>query len=494
MFGIAGTAELSTFCPGTRTWNRLQDGTVSAAAPPAPAGVTSASIPVVASAAAPFKPRIVVALDAGETLGASQWGAFQAIRDAATAKGFEVDLVTNSADVSRVASRLRSQEVHGNVGVPGAASKCEHDIGVDAPGLSALYGNNGVPAGSGLVGVPHQSGGSGVPLVASLVGLDNGNIAKMLPSVEQEARILMDSGFLPAGVTTGGLTCGRGADDVVEEVAFPEQCFLPEHYTGAFKVVRPIRQKQVVVDPVTKQVCVRTVTINLPRASGQLGDAELLKRIPNYLEWVRYELAYRESMIGAGFLAGEELKLYEEVFMPRMVRVAAMYMESGQHLLFLKYHRALLMEYFTENSRCLMRSKPFKLSWGSHDGELNKDLWSWHLALLNAARLSKPVWQPSGGRGGAPAGFGGAGRGAPAGFGGRGYGRPPGLNPRGRFDPQEVLHSLPAGVEPNSVCVPFWVHGACNRGPACPYAARGHVCLQCGNPSHGGGQCREGAR
>ena len=30
MFGIAGTAELSTFCPGTGTWNRLQDGTIGA--------------------------------------------------------------------------------------------------------------------------------------------------------------------------------------------------------------------------------------------------------------------------------------------------------------------------------------------------------------------------------------------------------------------------------------------------------------------------------
>ena len=29
MFGIAGTAELSTFCPGTGTWNRLQDGIFS---------------------------------------------------------------------------------------------------------------------------------------------------------------------------------------------------------------------------------------------------------------------------------------------------------------------------------------------------------------------------------------------------------------------------------------------------------------------------------
>ena len=27
MFGIAGTAELSTFRPGAGTWNRLQDGT-----------------------------------------------------------------------------------------------------------------------------------------------------------------------------------------------------------------------------------------------------------------------------------------------------------------------------------------------------------------------------------------------------------------------------------------------------------------------------------
>ena len=26
MFGIAGTVELSTFYPGTGTWNRLQDG------------------------------------------------------------------------------------------------------------------------------------------------------------------------------------------------------------------------------------------------------------------------------------------------------------------------------------------------------------------------------------------------------------------------------------------------------------------------------------
>ena len=29
MFGIAGTAELSTFCPGTGTWNRLQDGKIA---------------------------------------------------------------------------------------------------------------------------------------------------------------------------------------------------------------------------------------------------------------------------------------------------------------------------------------------------------------------------------------------------------------------------------------------------------------------------------
>ena len=29
MFGIAGTAELSTFCPGTGTWNRLQDGNMA---------------------------------------------------------------------------------------------------------------------------------------------------------------------------------------------------------------------------------------------------------------------------------------------------------------------------------------------------------------------------------------------------------------------------------------------------------------------------------
>ena len=29
MFGIAGTAELSTFCPGTGTWNRLQDGRIA---------------------------------------------------------------------------------------------------------------------------------------------------------------------------------------------------------------------------------------------------------------------------------------------------------------------------------------------------------------------------------------------------------------------------------------------------------------------------------
>ena len=27
MFGIAGTVELGTICPGTGTWNRLQDGT-----------------------------------------------------------------------------------------------------------------------------------------------------------------------------------------------------------------------------------------------------------------------------------------------------------------------------------------------------------------------------------------------------------------------------------------------------------------------------------
>ena len=29
MFGIAGTVELGTICPGTGTWNRLQDGTMT---------------------------------------------------------------------------------------------------------------------------------------------------------------------------------------------------------------------------------------------------------------------------------------------------------------------------------------------------------------------------------------------------------------------------------------------------------------------------------
>ena len=31
MFDIAGTVELGTICPGTGTWNRLQDGTTCAA-------------------------------------------------------------------------------------------------------------------------------------------------------------------------------------------------------------------------------------------------------------------------------------------------------------------------------------------------------------------------------------------------------------------------------------------------------------------------------
>ena len=30
MFGIAGTVELGTICPGTGTWNRLQDGSLHA--------------------------------------------------------------------------------------------------------------------------------------------------------------------------------------------------------------------------------------------------------------------------------------------------------------------------------------------------------------------------------------------------------------------------------------------------------------------------------
>ena len=34
MFGIVGTAELSIFCPGTGTWNRLQDGTSASAVTP----------------------------------------------------------------------------------------------------------------------------------------------------------------------------------------------------------------------------------------------------------------------------------------------------------------------------------------------------------------------------------------------------------------------------------------------------------------------------
>ena len=47
MFGIAGTVELGTICPGTGTWNRLQDGNVH------PSEVSFATHPTSSSRSSP---------------------------------------------------------------------------------------------------------------------------------------------------------------------------------------------------------------------------------------------------------------------------------------------------------------------------------------------------------------------------------------------------------------------------------------------------------
>ena len=67
MFGIAGTVELGTICPGTGTWNRLQDGTSRT-----PALVGGQSVMIYGAIPLrplhpgfPFRPRRPMPLDTG---------------------------------------------------------------------------------------------------------------------------------------------------------------------------------------------------------------------------------------------------------------------------------------------------------------------------------------------------------------------------------------------------------------------------------------------
>lgn len=383
------------------------------------------------------------------------------------------------------------------------------------------------------------------PGAGAAAGLDflptdttNGNIAKSMPEIEEQAKGLLATGLPASGVSAGGLcdllqehelgagvVCGDGGvsgvgvqhlaagvrgvagsgaaaafscssacrDGVRSQKAF----YGVEHFAGSGLERAGHVESVLRVEQGSGRLIAEQLLGSLPARTSVCSDAELLRKLPNFVCWEDAEQRWVTSFKAAGYLQGSELVAYETVFRPRMRQAAAEYMtgSSSMWLLFLLYDRDVRLKVFNENSKLIFGSTQSVFSWGTLDGVIDYRLLVRHQYALEAAKAAVSSKQPSPaapprqapqlqmsgikdmlqqllGQPQQPQRFRrGASSGGTAGL------------------MQEIEQLLPAGVGRNDVCLNFWLHGSCNR-PECKFASKGHCCMLCGAANHGGSQCR----
>ena len=394
------------------------------------------------------------------------------------------------------------------------------------------------PASSSAAAAAAPGAGAAAGLDFPPTDTTNGNIAKSMPEIEEQAKGLLATGLPASGVSAGGLcdllrehelgagvVCGDGGvsgvgvqhlaagvrgvagsgaaaafscssacrDGVRSQKAF----YGVEHFAGSGLERAGHVESVLRVEQGSGRLIAEQSLGSLPARTSVCSDAELLRKLPNFVCWEDAEQRWVTSFKAAGYLQGSELVAYETVFRPRMRQAAAEYMtgSSSMWLLFLLYDRDVRLKVFNENSKLMFGSTQSVFSWGTLDGVIDYRLLVKHQYALEAAKAAVSSKQPS------PAA---AARQAPqlqmSGIKDMlqqllGQPQQPQRFRRGASSGgtaglmQEIEQLLPAGVGRNDVCLNFWLHGSCNR-PECKFASKGHCCMLCGAANHGGSQCR----
>ena len=396
------------------------------------------------------------------------------------------------------------------------------------------------PASSSAAAAAAPGAGAAAGLDFLPADITNGNIAKSMPELEEQAKGLLATGLPASGVSAGGLcdllqeqelgsgvvggdggvsgvgaqhlaagvrgVAGSGAaaagfscSSACREGVMSQKAFYGvEHFAGSGLERAGHVESVLRVEQGSGRLIAEQSLGSLPARTSVCSDAELLRRLPNFVCWEDAEQRWVAGFKAAGYLQGSELVAYETVFRPRMRQAAAEYMtgSSSMWLLFLLYDRDVRLKVFNENSKLMFGSTQSVFSWGTLDGVIDYRLLVRHQYALEAAKAAVSSKQPS------PA--------APP-------RQAPQLQMSGLKDvlqqllgqpqqPQrfrrgtsggdtaslmrEIEQLLPAGVGRNDVCLNFWVHGSCHR-PECKFASKGHCCMLCGAANHGGSQCRK---
>ncbi|WIA37172.1 hypothetical protein OEZ86_014129 [Tetradesmus obliquus] len=363
----------------------------------------------------------------------------------------------------------------------------DQGIGWAAAGhVWAAAGSHGAAAVHAVLFPPASSSAAAAaaPGAGAAAGLDflptdttNGNIAKSMPEIDEQAKGLLATGLPASGISAGGLcdllqehelgagvVCGDGGvsgvgvqhlaagvrgvagsgaaaafscssacrDGVRNQKAF----YGVEHFAGSALERAGHVESVLRVEQGSGRLIAEQLLGSLPARTSVCSDAELLRKLPNFVCWEDAEQRWVTSFKAAGYLQGSELVAYETVFRPRMRQAAAEYMtgSSSMWLLFLLYDRDVRLKVFNENSKLIFGSTQSVFSWGTLDGVIDYRLLVRHQYALEAAKAAVSSKQPS-----------------PA--------APP------RQAPQLQM-------------------------PECKFASKGHCCMLCGAANHGGSQCR----
>lgn len=294
--------------------------------------------------------------------------------------------------------------------------------------------------------------------ISSLQGVTNASIAKDLPEVEAKAATFMEQGIPSA------LSCG--------EPRLQDKPYLVEHFADHLFTRVNNMGKLVLMEG--GELGIDDSPVNLPTSVTPASGKALLKKLPHVMAFQRYELVYRKSMQAAGFLVGKDLVDYQ-VFVAQLISTAESFVGLGDDawLLFLQYQQDLYRFHFEQNSKLLTEGLGATFSWATQSGFLDMGKYMKYQAKL--LQLQQQQRQQFGG--GSVAG------------GARVSRRPGAVSKQSGFlDYGAVLRSLPAAVNAEEVCVPFWARGKCTR-PQCRMAGTGHKCLLCGSLNHGGANC-----
>ncbi|WIA15576.1 hypothetical protein OEZ85_002203 [Tetradesmus obliquus] len=256
------------------------------------------------------------------------------------------------------------------------------------------------------------------PGAGAAAGLDflptdttNGNIAKSMPEIEEQAKGLLATGLPASGVSAGGLcdllqehelgagvVCGDGVSGVgvdgvsgdgvsgvgVQHLAAgvrgvagsgaaaafscssacrdgvrSQKAFCGvEHFAGS-RLERAGHVESVLrVEQGSGRLIAEQLLGSLPARTSVCSDAELLRKLPNFVCWEDAEQRWVTCLKAAGYLQGSELVAYETVFRPRMRQAAAEYMtgSSSMWLLFLLYDRDVRLKVCLELQQTWMES------------------------------------------------------------------------------------------------------------------------------------------